>query len=99
MHPSDEPSSAACSSLQFPRYFSFRPSSACCTACGGKPARWKGMPFEVLVRIMVENDIKEIDTRDKSQSDHSDGAKGSIPHWLTGLIVAAIFVCVFIFGI
>jgi len=57
------------------------------------------MPFEVLVRIMAENDKKEIDTRDKGPSDHPAGAKSSPPHWLTGLIVAAIFAGVFIFGI
>src|SRR5215469_374995 len=99
MHPSDEPSSAACSSLQFPLYFSFRPSSACCTGCVGKPTRWKGKPFEVLVRIMVENDIREIGTRGNSPSDHPVGAQRSAPHWLIGLIVAAIFVGVFTFGI
>src|SRR5215469_12232003 len=97
MHPSDEPSSAACSSLQFPRYFSFRPSSACSTACLGKSARWKGMPSEDLVRIMVENDIREIDTRDPS--DHRAGAKSFARHWLTGLIVAAILAGVFISGV
>ena len=48
---------------------------------------------------MVENDIREIDARDKSQSDHPARAKSSAPHWLTGLIVAAIFLGIFIFGI
>src|SRR5215472_2080548 len=57
------------------------------------------MPSEVLVRIMVENDIREIDARDKSQSDHPARAKSSAPDWLTGLIVAAIFLGIFIFGI
>lgn len=57
------------------------------------------MPFEVLVRIMVENDVREIDTRDKGSLDHQAAPKSPATRWLIGLIVAAIFLGIFIFGI
>jgi len=48
---------------------------------------------------MAENDIRQIGTRDNGPSDHPVGAKRAAPHWLIGLIVAAILVGVFTFGI
>ena len=48
---------------------------------------------------MVENDTKEIGTRDKGPLDHPAGPKSSVTRWLTGLIVFAIFAGTLISGV
>lgn len=48
---------------------------------------------------MVENDTKEIGTRDRGPLDHPVGPRSSITRWLSGLIVFAIFAVALIFGI
>ena len=48
---------------------------------------------------MVENDVREIDTRGKGSLNHPAGPKSSVTRWLSGLLVAAIFAGVLIFGI
>jgi RND family efflux transporter MFP subunit len=48
---------------------------------------------------MVENEAKTIDTRGQGPADPPAGATGSGNRWLAGLIVAAIFAGVLIFGI